>query len=43
MAGGGLLAVVDGAVLVVAMEGSGERKKWSWRCGVPRRAAQGLL
>jgi hypothetical protein len=38
-AGGGLLAVVAGAVLVVAMEDSGERKKWSWRCGVPRRAA----
>jgi hypothetical protein len=23
--------------------GLGEREKWSWRCGVPRRAAQGLL
>jgi hypothetical protein len=39
----GLLAVVAGAALVVVMEGSGEREKWSWRCGVPRRAAQGLL
>jgi hypothetical protein len=39
----GLLAVVAGAALVVAMEGSGKREKWSWRCGVPRRAAQGLL
>jgi hypothetical protein len=39
----GLFAVVTGAALVVAMEGSGERERWSWRCGVPRRAAQGLL
>jgi hypothetical protein len=39
----GLLAVVAGAALVVGMEGSEERKKWSWRCGVPRRATQGLL
>jgi hypothetical protein len=38
-AGGGLLAVVAGAALVVAMEGSAERKKWLWTCGVPRRAA----
>jgi hypothetical protein len=30
----GLLAVVAGAALVVAMPGSGRRGKWSWRCGV---------
>jgi hypothetical protein len=29
----GQLAVVAGAALVVAMEGSGRRGKWSWRCG----------
>jgi hypothetical protein len=39
----GLLTVVAGAALVVAMEGSGRRENWSWRCGVPRRAAQALL
>jgi hypothetical protein len=33
-AGGGLLAVVAGAALVVAMEGSGGRERWSWMCGV---------
>jgi hypothetical protein len=30
------------AALVVAMEGSGRRGDWSWRCGVLREAAQGL-
>jgi hypothetical protein len=30
----GLLAVVAGVALVVAMEGSGRRGNWSWRCGV---------
>jgi hypothetical protein len=39
----GLLAVVAGAALVVAMEGSGRRWNWSWRCGVPRGAGQGFL
>jgi hypothetical protein len=29
----GLLVVVAGAALVVAMEGSGRRGNWSWRCG----------
>jgi hypothetical protein len=28
----GLLAVVAGAALVVAMEGSVRRGNWSWRC-----------
>jgi hypothetical protein len=42
-AGGGLLAVVAGAALVVAMEGSGRRGKWSWRCGATWGAGPALL
>jgi hypothetical protein len=39
----GLLAVVAGAALVVAMEGSGRRGKWSWRCGARWGAGPALL
>jgi hypothetical protein len=39
----GLLAVVAGAALVVAMEGSGRRGNWSWRCGARWGAGQALL
>jgi hypothetical protein len=39
----GLLAVVAGATLMVAMEGSGRRGKWSWMCGTRWGAGQGLL
>jgi hypothetical protein len=39
----GLLAVVAGAALVVAMEGSGRRGKWSWMCGARWGAGTALL
>jgi hypothetical protein len=39
----GLLAVVTGAALVVAMEGSGRRGNWSWRCGARWGAGPTLL
>jgi hypothetical protein len=39
----GLLAVVTGAALVVAMEGSGRRGNWSWRYGVRWGAGPALL
>jgi hypothetical protein len=39
----GLLAVVAGAELVVAMEGSGRRGNWSWRCGAKWGAGPALL
>jgi hypothetical protein len=39
----GLLAVVAGAALVVAMEGSGRRGKWLWRCGARWGAGPALL
>jgi hypothetical protein len=39
----GLFTVVAGVALMLAMECSGEREKWSWRCGVPQKATLGLL
>jgi hypothetical protein len=39
----GLLAVVAGAALVVAMEGSGRRGNWSWRCRARWGAGPALL
>jgi hypothetical protein len=39
----GLVAVVTGAALVVAMEGSRRRGNWSWRCGARWGAGLALL
>jgi hypothetical protein len=53
LVGDGLWREIDGggwsatetarAALVVAMEGSGRRGDWSWRCGERWGAGQGLL
>jgi hypothetical protein len=42
-AAGGLQPGTERAALVVAMEGSGRRGIWSWRCGTRWGAGQGLL